>query len=450
VGDLEIASGQTRTLSGDTEVTGWVTVAGTLVVEGDLACLGVSVEAGGTLRCGRLVANAVEVDNLGGRAKLSATKIRARVVALVEVIGGDLGALLDGDGVEADYIHHFAGDLNPSFDYERGERGVLRAEYVEGEDPSLQLDLAGIRKALGEGKNPFARGEPIVERLVEQGAAPAAPPPSELANELAAWIAAHPGPQRALLVDLRAQWHARLAGADAAVGRTITSAIGSKKLAAERDAWLAELGLVREPAPARPPQRERLRVLPPPPRRDPGAWLDEHPRDATEISASSERIGELPARIGAYQQLSRLQLAYNKLARLPAELGRLAQLQYLDLQGNQLVELPDLAGLVRLESLNVEYNAQLVALPDSLCELANLTHLMIGHTAIASLPDGFGRLRALRHLGLHDCTKLVRLPESLFELPALDSIYLHGTRLPSSQIARLKNVFPKMNFWSFQ
>lgn len=449
--DLIVKAGHSRTLAGDATVAGWVEIAGTLVCEGDLACLGVSVEPGGTLACKNLVANVVEVDNLGGNAQLEAATVRARFVSLVQVTKGPVS---EPTRLVADYVHHDAGDLNPSFDYERGERGIVRP-FVRGRKPPLDIDARGLRRLLCEGRNPFVGRGLLVERAVApQREAPA---PSPLADELAAWLAAHPGPQRRLFGDLKAAWTERLAGCcDPAAACAIARAVASPKLASERDTWLAGLGLLPAKKSAAAPvvdsseRRDAVVVRRDPPR-DPGAWLERLALGATSLDITDGSVAELPPRIARYTELVRIQLAYNRLAWLPPELCTLPKLASLDVRNNRLTELPaELGRLATLTTLVVEGNEGLAALPESLCELENLAELAIGHTAIARLPEQIGRLVSLRHLNLSGCQRLVSLPASFFTLPRLDSIYLHGTRLPSATLARIRAAFPAADYWNFQ
>jgi hypothetical protein len=420
--DLIVKPGETTVLAGDAAIAGWIDVHGTLRCDGDLACVGISVEPGGAVRCKNLVANVVEID----RGKVAATLVRARFVSLVEIT--------KPPAVDAEYVHHFARDLNPSFDYERGDLGILRG--VEGDEVPRQFDLGGMRRELCAGRNPFAKGELIVE--IDPGEPHVA---AETPAELASWLAAHPGPQRQLLVDLKAQWSGKLAGG----GGAIRKAVSSPKLAEERDTWLAEQGFAQQAA-AKRPAEPKVIVRPAKPR-DPASWLDAIERDATEIDLVDEGITEIPPRIARYDNVTAIQLSYNDIARLPDELFALP-LVSLDVRGNQLAELPAAIGrCTTLQSLNVDGNP-IAKLPDELCALPNLGDLDLSHTNITALPDDFGRLASLRYLKLHDC-RLTDLPESFFSLPKLDSLYLHGTRLRSAVIARIRATFPSCDMWNF-
>jgi hypothetical protein len=452
--DLVVSRGQEQTFSGDVAVCGWVEVSGTLVCESDLVCLGVSIEPGGSLRCKRLVANVVELDNLSDNSRIEADFVRARVVSIVQVMRG---VLSDTERLTADYVHHYAGDLNPCCDYERGDRGVLGPRFITGDELPLELHMRELRSALSAGRNPFVGVGLLVETGNARSKAPVGVPEDPLVGELITWLAQHPGPQRKLFEDLQASWTQRLLScADrSAAARAITKATKSPKVAAARDAWLARIGIGLEAramaTPATGPnERHDALIVHLDPPRDPGAWLDQFPLDATEIDITESSIVEIPPRIERYCEVRLVQLAYNHIKRLPDELCRLVKLESLDVRGNRLAELPDSLGkLLHLTTLHLEENDRLTRLPASLCDLASLTYLNLGNMPVTHLPDDFGQLAALRDLVLQGCNLLVTLPESFFSLPRLESLNLHGTRLRGSDLARVRTTFPNANFGRF-
>lgn len=422
---------EARQFDGDVAIAGWVEVHGRLVVDGDLTCFGVSIEPGGSVTCRALITNVIEIDGLTNKATLAATSVRARFAALVQTISDAI------DQGTIDYVHHFAGELNPSFDYERGERIV----EVEGDEPPLQFDLAAIRAALCSGNNPFLRVQPIVTGATAKPVAVADP----LADELTAWAAKHPGPQRVLLDDLRS-WTERLRGGGPAIERAIKKAVGSPKLAEPRDAWIAELGLAKTAKPATPiVGQDALTIKTDPPKR---LWLDDFPLDADSISASDQRLTELPAKLAKYTRVTRLQVGYNKLTRLPPELWRLP-IEHLGLCYNQLTALPDqIREMTTLRTLSLDSNP-ITRLPDALCELTGLLELSLQGMPLTELPADIGNLSSLRFLSLESCQKLTRLPESFFALAQLETLSLHYTRLPGADLARLRKTFPASVFGNF-
>jgi len=248
-GDLTVHAGLTH--ASDLEVNGWVTVlGGTLTVEGTLTCLGIEVDSHASLACHDLIANVVVVaaDPPGhaGGSRVRAAKVRAVVVHVVQSAMANIIAYRDVDAV---YLQHDGaepianGDHTPGDrEYATGDRDVLRPEYYESihTDTPVKLDIAALRRALCAGDNPFDRA-PLVAWHTPTPAPPAPPP---ALGELTRWLAAHPGPQRALLDELP-PWIDRLVALDQLTRimarQRISRAIGSPKLAAQRDALLARL-----------------------------------------------------------------------------------------------------------------------------------------------------------------------------------------------------------------
>ncbi|HSD86981.1 MAG TPA: leucine-rich repeat domain-containing protein [Kofleriaceae bacterium] len=454
--DLEVR-GDTYRAEEDLVVNGWIEVHnGALVCGGDLTCLGIFMGEGATLECRELITNFLTIDNSHGDTRVKASWIRARVVDLVQRALEDM---IDRGDVTADYCQHFGGDLNPSFDYARGKLLVLPQFYEAKEDEEdeqlVLFDLDAIRKALTTGENVFRKPGPLLTLIArERPRAAAATDPTVL--EMTTWIDSHPGPQRALLAGLSADWLAKLAllddQAQSDAARVIRRALKSPKLATDVAALLAPLatGPRGEAAPNQ-DARSRLKRAARASefkRPNPAAWLDAFAVDCTEIDVLYDRnIAELPSRIGDYAGLVTLSLIGTRISRLPPELGRLTKLEKLDVQQNALTSLPEeIASLTSLKSLNVEQNAKLTRLPDGVCDLSCLEELVLNDTALSTLPDAFGRLAELDYLSLTRCERLTALPESFFSLPKLRNLNLHGTRMPGALLGKIRAAFPTCNF----
>lgn len=243
-GDL-ILRGKQRAFAGDLTVDGLVDVSqgGALRCAGVLRCLAMVIEGRSTVACRELVTNVLEVDNSDGWAgqgeQLIAEHVHARIIKTVQL---GLDKLLARGVVDCEYLTHFGGDLNPSFDHERGTRKILGAAYREPCGRySILINFSGLCGALRHGENPFTVGEPLVT------VPPRPPLPADddpLLLELSAWLTAHPGPQRATLADLAA-WLPRLTAAPAstrlAARKQIIKTITSPKLTAARDTLIAAL-----------------------------------------------------------------------------------------------------------------------------------------------------------------------------------------------------------------
>ncbi|MEZ4364222.1 MAG: hypothetical protein R3B48_28870 [Kofleriaceae bacterium] len=249
---------------GDLHVNGWVEIIeGELACTGALTCLGLTIEGRAELRCRELVANVIEVDARNwldalppdgaregtGPTMVRAERVKARVVHTVQLGLADI--IARGD-LEADYYQHDGNELNPSWDYAKGNRSILQRDYFEArredeepvDDEPVLLDFRLLRKTLTAGDNPFTRAL-LVERHVRKPTAGPAPvrPPEVAAFER--WLDAHPGPQRATLEALDAELAAfgdASAEVRAAVRKLIVRAIKSPKLKPELDARLARLG----------------------------------------------------------------------------------------------------------------------------------------------------------------------------------------------------------------
>ena len=234
-GDVVVASGQVVRMSNNTTVMGWIELRGELVCDGKLSCLGITIEDGGVLKCSELLANVVEVDNgpLGEPVQVHAANVHARLVSLRQVVHAlgicqPFAELVETGGVQADCILHDAGDLNPSWDYSKGQ---------------LSIKPGDLRAQICSGLNPFVLTTLLVERELPAPSAAAVRDP--LIDELEAWIASHPGPQRTLANDLGSIWLSRLVDSPESVRvaarKLVEREVRSPKLTAIRDAFLAAI-----------------------------------------------------------------------------------------------------------------------------------------------------------------------------------------------------------------
>lgn len=242
--DLTIEGGKRESFTGNVFVNGWVTVrgGGRLECTGNLQCLGMSLENDAFLGCRELTTNVLEVDrDANGKAPtLELTNIRARVVHHVQLALRDL---VDKDLVKADYIQHFGG--NASSDYVRGTIPLAEEFYDERADGApVVLETGAMQAALGAGKTIFRRMAPLVAPRSKLSVAAALRDP--LVEELERWLESHPGPQRATLEALEAEWSTKLAALSVAARGDamflIKRAIKSPKLAERVESLRAALG----------------------------------------------------------------------------------------------------------------------------------------------------------------------------------------------------------------
>lgn len=229
--DLTVASGERATFEHNVFVNGWLTVRGGGVLEcaGSIQSLGTLLENDAAIRCTGLTTNVLVVDRDSGKVpSIFATQITARVV---HHENQTLRDLIDRYVVRAEYIQHFAGD---SSDYVRGTNPLAPDFFEErGDNDPVVLEIESIREALAAGKRIFKRMEPLVALRSRTAVAAALREP--LVEELIAWLASHPGPQRATLEAVESEWLPRLASLSAAAKEdavnAVRKAIKSPKLA---------------------------------------------------------------------------------------------------------------------------------------------------------------------------------------------------------------------------
>ena len=233
--DLVIDTGERKAFQGNVFVNGWVTVrgGGRLECTGNLQCLGMSLENDAFVGCVQLSTNVLDVDRdaTGKPPTLQVSRIRARVVHHVQLALRDL---------KADYIQHFGGEQNPSWDYIRGSNPLGEAFYDERADGDpVVLETAVMQAAFRSGKSIFRRVAPLVPPRSKLDVAAATRDPT--VDQLTRWLESHPGPQRETLVAFEAEWMPKLrslsvaARADAMF--VVKRVLKSPKLA-ERIAWL--------------------------------------------------------------------------------------------------------------------------------------------------------------------------------------------------------------------
>ena len=164
--------------------------------------------------------------------------------------------------------------------------------------------------------------------------------------------------------------------------------------------------------------------------------------DLEVLDVGGNRLGRLPAFIGRFSKLRKLNAEATGLTELPGSIKGLTGLEELRLDGNALTSVPEFIGeLVKLRLLSLRRN-RLATLPPSLGKLTGLTtRLDLAYNELAELPESIGTLTKLRHLKV-DHNRLSRLPESIGRLAALRRLDANSNRLTAlpASIGGLKSL----------
>ncbi|XP_031500947.1 disease resistance protein RPV1-like isoform X2 [Nymphaea colorata] len=166
-------------------------------------------------------------------------------------------------------------------------------------------------------------------------------------------------------------------------------------------------------------------------------------------------LTELPEWIASMEALRKLTLQGSTVEKIPESVGHLTNLSTLNAEGCSIVALPHSIGsakslrriyvdhtaikvvpdsigsLERLEILSLDGCNGIKSLPSSIGLLKNLAELSIGAQVgssggIKELPEGFGRLTALRRLNMDNNLELLTVPSSFFQISSLENLSARG------------------------
>ena len=152
----------------------------------------------------------------------------------------------------------------------------------------------------------------------------------------------------------------------------------------------------------------------------------------TLLNVDCNQLAALPDTIGQLTKLTHLYAYYNQLTTLPDTIGRLTSLTLFNVDRNQLAALPDTIGrLTSLTKLSVDNN-KLTTLPDTIGQLINLDELHVNSNQLTALPNTVGDLSVLRILQIDRNSNLSALPLSLGNCSQLTHLSIAGTYIPQS------------------
>ena len=152
----------------------------------------------------------------------------------------------------------------------------------------------------------------------------------------------------------------------------------------------------------------------------------------THLNVNKNQLAVLPDTIGQLTNLTHLYTYKNQLTTLPDTIGQLTNLTHLYTYENQLTTLPDTIGqLTNLTLLDVGNN-QLTALPDTIAQLTNLTELDVRSNRLTTFPNAIGDLSVLGTLQVDRNSNLSALPLSLGNCSQLTHLGIEGTNISRS------------------
>ena len=111
--------------------------------------------------------------------------------------------------------------------------------------------------------------------------------------------------------------------------------------------------------------------------------LNERDQEIDDLHRRVRRLADLPESAAKWTDVRRLYLRGNGLKEVPPVVLKMTSLEELDLGENDLTALPEgLCALPKLHRLDVDGNPRLAALPRSITNMVQLTHLFAFRTAL--------------------------------------------------------------------
>ena len=159
-----------------------------------------------------------------------------------------------------------------------------------------------------------------------------------------------------------------------------------------------------------------------------------------ELYIGKNNLTALPKEIGLLDNLKILSVQYNEISELPAEIGQLKNLEQLILNQNALRALPkEIGQLQKLEMLQVKMN-WLDSLPETLGECKQLKFVHLNRNNLRELPESMGKIVGLKEIYLAGAGQLVAVPESFCELRMLEILEIDfQTVIPSCLAVKQTN-----------
>ncbi|XP_031553505.1 leucine-rich repeat-containing protein 28-like [Actinia tenebrosa] len=149
------------------------------------------------------------------------------------------------------------------------------------------------------------------------------------------------------------------------------------------------------------------------------------------LNVSNNFLKAIPATIGHLKKLEYLHLANNQLSLLCETLGNLHSLRVLDVMNNNLTRLPwQLCYCHKLENLSFDNN-RIDRIPRQLMNLEHLKELSGSNNRLESLPQDLDHLLSLESLLLDSNVNLCALPGTLLKIPYLSTLGINSCGQPA-------------------
>ena len=161
-------------------------------------------------------------------------------------------------------------------------------------------------------------------------------------------------------------------------------------------------------------------------------------------------LSSLPDSICSLSSLKTFRVQFCPIKRFPEIGENMGRLRELNFRGTGIIEVPSsIVHLHGLEYLDLSYCHNLSSLPDSICSLSYLKTLQLKHcpiksfpeieenmgmlrelnlsnTGIIEVPSSIRHLQGLERLDISCCRNLLSLPDSIFSLSSLKTLWVES------------------------
>ena len=178
-----------------------------------------------------------------------------------------------------------------------------------------------------------------------------------------------------------------------------------------------------------------------------GTGLKDLPPEAAALPAlrnlylSDNGLHELPAAVCGMKGLTYLNLDRNALTNLPDAIGDLAALKWVRLNGNKLADLPaSAANWTDVRRLYLRGNG-LKEVPAVVLQMQSLEEIDLGDNDLTAIPEELCALPKLHRIDVDGNARLAALPQSITNMTQLTHLFAFRTALPASEKTRVRGAW---------